>query len=498
MKNLLFVAVYGIVAVLMMSCVTVETEETIRNSEGYNYTIQTEENRQKKNPPDWVSSKGWRNWLEKEKKGEYMYFLGRSSPAWNELIKEEKNFWTDADAANQALRDAMRQITDFIQVEIKNEYEERIREASKQGGVDQNGKTVKELKQYQAEEESLLKFNAGSHSTFEGLKEELYFSETLERTMLVNRAQKKITLTRCWIIYSISKEDIAEARKKLRESKEEREEKAFKSLSRQYDNVIIDLENPDISTNMTLFGEKYQKLLIINARLKALDTLETRNDTTGENYRDLLRKIGVDIRTYNPTDMQGKTIEGLRIQLAIEKARTGYNLQTQTIFISFPLKPAGTEVSEANIFAANDMVSNIDYISFTNINGVNNLYRAEKGLYTPVISISWNDAARYCNWLSRIHGLTPCYDESGGRITKYNHKNNGYRLPEEHEITAMLNSESEIINKEELSRIAIWSSTGFPQEYRAYILSGGAVGRQPITGGTSDAGIGFRVVRNAQ
>ena len=58
----------------------------------------------------------------------------------------------------------------------------------------------------------------------------------------------------------------------------------------------------------------------------------------------------------------------------------------------------------------------------------------------PVLQISWNDAVRYCNWLSRQEGLPIAYDEktwglldAEGRITTDIRKVPGYRLPTEAE-----------------------------------------------------------------
>jgi formylglycine-generating enzyme required for sulfatase activity len=51
----------------------------------------------------------------------------------------------------------------------------------------------------------------------------------------------------------------------------------------------------------------------------------------------------------------------------------------------------------------------------------------------PVVNISWEQAVRYCNWLSSKEMLTPVYTEDRGKITGLNMKANGYRLPTEAE-----------------------------------------------------------------
>jgi formylglycine-generating enzyme required for sulfatase activity len=53
----------------------------------------------------------------------------------------------------------------------------------------------------------------------------------------------------------------------------------------------------------------------------------------------------------------------------------------------------------------------------------------------PVVSITWNDAAKYCNWLSERAGLPPVYVERGGSMIARNPIPNGYRLPTEAEWT---------------------------------------------------------------
>jgi formylglycine-generating enzyme required for sulfatase activity len=51
----------------------------------------------------------------------------------------------------------------------------------------------------------------------------------------------------------------------------------------------------------------------------------------------------------------------------------------------------------------------------------------------PAVNISWQDAARYCNWLSEQQGLQPFYREQGNTLVSVAPATNGYRLPFEAE-----------------------------------------------------------------
>ena len=53
--------------------------------------------------------------------------------------------------------------------------------------------------------------------------------------------------------------------------------------------------------------------------------------------------------------------------------------------------------------------------------------------HQPAVQVSWQQAAAFCNWLSKREGLPLFYRESNGIITGYNSAATGYRLPSEAE-----------------------------------------------------------------
>jgi formylglycine-generating enzyme required for sulfatase activity len=47
----------------------------------------------------------------------------------------------------------------------------------------------------------------------------------------------------------------------------------------------------------------------------------------------------------------------------------------------------------------------------------------------PVVGVTWQEAALFCNWLSQQEGLPPAYENKNGKLTPVQPLTTGYRLP---------------------------------------------------------------------
>lgn len=75
-------------------------------------------------------------------------------------------------------------------------------------------------------------------------------------------------------------------------------------------------------------------------------------------------------------------------------------------------------------------VTNAQYLKFSQQNSIN---RGIDDNDLPVTNVSWNDAALYCNWLSRQEGLQSFYKVQGDKVTGFDLSSEGYRMPTESE-----------------------------------------------------------------
>jgi formylglycine-generating enzyme required for sulfatase activity len=87
-----------------------------------------------------------------------------------------------------------------------------------------------------------------------------------------------------------------------------------------------------------------------------------------------------------------------------------------------------------SFYISAQVVTNAEFDRFrlTHESGVAGSFSLDADDY-PVVQVTWEEAARYCNWLSKQASLPPAYAESDGVVIAVRPLTGGYRLPSEAE-----------------------------------------------------------------
>lgn len=144
------------------------------------------------------------------------------------------------------------------------------------------------------------------------------------------------------------------------------------------------------------------------------------------------------------TAAQG-AVEGMIALPPVLRTKTGQELKlvpAGSFTMGSPRREAGRRANEAQravrlerrFYVAPREITNAEFRRFRSSHRSGFILQTTLDLDAlPVVNVSWQDAAAYCNWLSTEEGLTPAYENRGGKLVPVVPVTNGYRLPTEAE-----------------------------------------------------------------
>jgi len=211
------------------------------------------------------------------------------------------------------------------------------------------------------------------------------------------------------------------------------------SLQPLYGTILLSTD--PVEATLLIDGKKYGPAtgkLRLPARKHTL-TVQAKGFETAT--RTVLPKEGISQQLEIRLQKKG-TVTRSTVGQASETENDFIRLGPATVQLGAASREAGRRANEQQrtvqlsrpFFLAARPVTNHEFRSF------NAAHRSEgiagltlDGSKQPVVNVSWEDAARYCNWLSAQKGLPEFYRKQGKSMVAISPANNGYRLPTEAE-----------------------------------------------------------------
>ncbi|MBW2519130.1 MAG: PEGA domain-containing protein [Deltaproteobacteria bacterium] len=223
-------------------------------------------------------------------------------------------------------------------------------------------------------------------------------------------------------------------------------EEVFFKLSPEFGVIFITTEPPDA----TLLIDGTQQLHSVGRfRLPARDhKIEVRAEGYKTDIRtitpqaNLSQRVEINLKPEQPNPVE-QTAQTIRADHAVTSLGQKLVLVKPKSFrMGASRNEAGRRANENEhdvilkrpFYMADKEVTNREYRLFKqeHSSGMSG-NRSLEGDNQPVVNISWEEAARYLNWLSKQDGLPPFYREDDGKMMAFDQRGSGYRLPTEAE-----------------------------------------------------------------
>ena len=209
----------------------------------------------------------------------------------------------------------------------------------------------------------------------------------------------------------------------------------------------------------------------------------TRLELSSEPHRLEFRRLGYapEVREITPragftqrVDVRLMTLEDARLARLVPEIRTSSNqtlvlLKPTTIELGASRREAGRRANEVlrtvplvrEFYLATTEVTNAEFRAFApGHSSGSHAGHVLDGDRQPAVGVRWDEAARYCNWLSQQDGLTPVYNIRGAKVEGWDISRSGYRLPTEAEWAWA----ARYVGKEQALLKTPWGDTPRPPE----------------------------------
>ena len=199
--------------------------------------------------------------------------------------------------------------------------------------------------------------------------------------------------------------------------------------------VMLDGKKVDASKSNLRLTTRSHTIVVIKPGYVTQRVAVTPQQGVSQNVNVTLQPVGqkAAVKKQLATAASITTATGQQLQLI----KPGANLN-----MGASRREAGRRANESQrliklqrpFYFSRNEVTNADFRQFRPSHDSGNIDRAAlNGDTQPVVNVSWDDAARYTNWLSKQQGLPMAYVEKSGKMIAVNPMNTGYRLPTEAE-----------------------------------------------------------------